>query len=165
MALTDIHPIGYGHEGTIGGSAHRMNNLDQRPYFFDAGIRFACQRCGACCTGDPGVVRVELREIADIAGYLGVSLSAVIVTAIHPHGNGHRICETSDGRCLFFDDGCRIYPVRPLQCRTFPFWFANLRAEARWHKISYQCPGIGNGRLYTKNEIIDIISHSFGRRP
>ncbi len=47
-----------------------MNRLDQRSYFFDAGIRFECRRCGACCTGDPGVVRVNEQEIAEIAAYL-----------------------------------------------------------------------------------------------
>lgn len=42
-----------------------MNRLDQRSNFFDAGIRFECRRCGACCTGDPGIVRVNERETAD----------------------------------------------------------------------------------------------------
>jgi Fe-S-cluster containining protein len=117
-----------------------MKSLDQRPYFFDDGIRFACRRCGACCTGAPGVVRVD-----------------------EPWENGHSIKENPDGSCLFFRDGCRIYPVRPRQCRTFPFWFANLRSQARWESIRSECPGIGTGRLYTKTDILDILSRSCGR--
>jgi len=140
-----------------------MNHLDQRSYFFDAGIRFKCRRCGACCTGDPGVVRVNEREIADIAAHIGMPVPAVIDAFLYPWENGHSIRETDDGRCLFFEDGCRIYPVRPLQCRTFPFWFSNLRAETRWNKIYSQCPGIGSGHRYTKNDILGILSRSCGR--
>ncbi len=140
-----------------------MIQLYQRSYFFDAGIRFECRRCGACCTGDPGVVRVNEREIADMAAYLGMSVFALDDAFLYPWENGKCIGETDDGRCLFFEDGCRIYPVRPNQCKTFPFWFANLRAESRWNKIHSQCPGIGSGHLYTKNEILHIISRSCGR--
>ena len=134
-----------------------MNPLDQRPYFFDDGIRFACRRCGACCTGAPGVVRVDEPEIAGIAAYLGISAAQVVDDCLYPWENGHSIKENRDGSCLFFEDRCRIYPVRPRQCRTFPFWFANLRSEARWNAIRNECPGIGTGRLYTKVDILDSL--------
>jgi len=47
-----------------------------------------------------------------------------------------------DYACIFFDTDkkrCSIYPVRPLQCRTFPFWqqFKNSEDEVR-----RECPGI-----------------------
>lgn len=137
-----------------------MNPLDQRPYFFDEGIRFECRRCGACCTGAPGVVRVNEQEIAAIAAYSGMSVSRVVEKFLCHWGNGHCIRADHDGRCLFFEDGCRIYPVRPLQCHTFPFWFANMRSEDRWESICRECPGIGSGHLYTKNEILNILQHS-----
>ena len=43
--------------------------------------------------------------------------------------------------CLFFDrekNGCGIYPVRPEQCRTFPFW-----PWFREHpeEVFEECPG------------------------
>lgn len=136
-----------------------MNSLDQRPYFFDDGIRFACRRCGACCTGAPGVVRVDEPEIAGIAAYLGIPAAGVVEDCLFPWENGHSIKENPDGSCLFFRDGCRIYPVRPRQCRTFPFWFANLRSQARWESIRSECPGIGTGRLYNRDDILDILQN------
>jgi hypothetical protein len=43
--------------------------------------------------------------------------------------------------CIFLDDGktCAIYPVRPEQCRRFPFWdyFRTRREE-----LARQCPGV-----------------------
>jgi hypothetical protein len=134
-----------------------MNQLDQRPYFFDAGIRFTCRRCGACCTGAPGIVRVSAKETEAIAVHLGEPLSLVIETYLTVWEDGYRIKEADDGRCLFFGDGCRIYPVRPTQCRTFPFWFRNLRSEARWKAIQKECPGIGNGQFYSKADILTLL--------
>ena len=141
-----------------------MNPLDQRPYFFDEGIRFACTRCGACCTGAPGVVRVDEPEIAGIAAYLGISAARVLEDYLYPLGKRTQHQKrTADGSCLFFRDGCRIYPVRPRQCRTFPFWFANLRSQARWEAIRSECPGIGTGRLYTRADILDILQQDISK--
>jgi hypothetical protein len=51
----------------------------------------------------------------------------------------------------------RIYPVRPLQCRTYPFWFQNLRSEKKWRLTGTACPGIGQGRRYSKDEILALL--------
>lgn len=134
-----------------------MNPLDQRPYFFDAGIRFTCRRCGACCTGAPGIVRVNEKEATAIAACLGQPLSRVFETYLTVWENGYRVKEADDGRCLFFENGCRVYGVRPTQCRTFPFWFGNLRSEARWEAIQKECPGIGNGRYYSRAKILNLL--------
>ena len=135
-----------------------MNPLNQRSYFFDAGIRFGCHRCGACCTGEPGVVRVSKDDILRIAGHLGRLPADLIGTHLLPWKDGYRIAEYPDGRCHFFADGCHIYAVRPMQCRTYPFWFSTLRSEARWRKTAAQCPGIGTGRRFSKEQILDILS-------
>jgi Fe-S-cluster containining protein len=40
---------------------------------------------------------------------------------------------------------CRVYPVRPTQCRTFPFWAENLASRASWSGLCEFCPGVGAG--------------------
>ena len=137
-----------------------MHDLAQRAYFFDAGIRFTCRRCGACCTGSPGIVRVEAARVSEIASYLDLSPSQVIGRYLDGCDCGYRVKEDDDGRCLFFEEGCRIYPVRPSQCRTFPFWFVNLRSPDRWQAVEMQCPGIGTGRHYCKADILAILNRS-----
>lgn len=139
-----------------------MHTLDRRSYFFDDGLRFACQRCGACCTGAPGIVRVTPAEIERIAIFSAMPAEELKTSYLTPWESGHRILEWPDGRCRFFDDGCRIYGVRPRQCRTFPFWFSNLRSESRWQSICRACPGIGKGRLFTKTEILDLLANADG---
>ena len=128
-----------------------------RSYFFDAGIRFTCTQCGNCCTGTPGKVRVSDRESREIREFLKVT----------DHDFRERFCrvvdgdtllrEKTNGDCIFYDRGCTVYSVRPAQCRTYPFWFKNLRSEVAWARTSAECPGIGHGRLYSKEEILEML--------
>ena len=50
-----------------------------------------------------------------------------------------------------------MYEARPLQCRLYPFWFSNVRSERAWAKAARDCPGIGQGRLFSKEEIIALV--------
>ena len=138
-----------------------MTPLDHRRYFFDQGIRFTCQRCGACCTGAPGIVRVGPADIEAIAAYLNLTVPRLFQASLTSWNGGPCIREDDDGRCVFFADGCRIYPVRPTQCRAFPFWFNHLRSEDRWVALTRQCPGIGRGRRYSKEEILTILQQGW----
>jgi len=135
-----------------------MNRLDDRSYFFDQGVCFECQRCGTCCTGDPGSICVDNNDISRIARYLDFPVSHLMEKYLHPHKNSYSILEDSDGRCLFYEDaGCRIYPVRPNQCLTYPFWFENLRSLKEWRRVSRECPGIGSGSFYSKEQVIEMV--------
>jgi Fe-S-cluster containining protein len=54
-----------------------------------------------------------------------------------------------DAGCCFLENNyCQIYPVRPLQCRTYPFWPENLKSHYRWKQLIPLCPGIGKGGLH-----------------
>ncbi len=80
---------------------------------------------------------------------------------LYPFRDSHSIRETDDGCCLFYGNGCRIYAVRPQQCRSYPFWLGNLRSKRRWHTAMRACPGIGRGRLYTRAQILSIVRTTF----
>jgi hypothetical protein len=134
-----------------------VKRLSNRSYFFDQGIQFECRRCGACCTGDPGIVYADKNEATRIAEYLSVEFSFFIGKYLYPLKGGYGIREHSGGRCFFYDNGCTVYPVRPHQCRTFPFWFENLRSVQKWRRVSEGCPGIGCGALYPKEKILKIV--------
>ncbi len=51
-----------------------------------------------------------------------------------------------NGRCEFLgnDNRCRIYAVRPRQCRTYPFW-PELMTPGAWRAEAARCEGIGRG--------------------
>lgn len=50
---------------------------------------------------------------------------------------------------------CRVHPVKPAQCRTFPFWDELLDDRTAWREAKRFCPGIDaeGGRLYSLEEI------------
>ncbi|MFC1825961.1 YkgJ family cysteine cluster protein [Thermodesulfobacteriota bacterium] len=135
--------------------------IRHRSYFFDQGLFFECLRCGACCTGDPGTVRVHHSEIERIARFLAMRGSSFVEKYLEPFRENFSIREDQDGRCYFYQDGCTIYPVRPSQCQTFPFWFENLRSSKKWNQISRECPGIGRGRFFPKEQILEIVHSTF----
>ncbi len=51
---------------------------------------------------------------------------------------------------------CAIYPVRPSQCRSWPFWPENILSPEDWQNTAVKCPGINTGKLYTFEEIESI---------
>lgn len=124
-------------------------------YFFDSGIQFYCRQCGRCCTGAPGLIRVSGAEVAAIATAVGMAPEPFARACLIAVEGGLSIRERADGRCLFFDDGCRIYPHRPYQCRTYPFWLRNLRSEDRWREAKRECPGIGSGPVFSRDAILE----------
>jgi Fe-S-cluster containining protein len=138
-----------------------IRDYRDRPYFFDKGIRFQCQRCGMCCTGEPGIVYADQDEISLMAAFLEIPRQVLEERFLNPFRKGFTIREAEDGRCIFYENGCAVYPVRPLQCRTFPFWFQNMRSPKAWGEACLLCPGIGRGRLYTKEEILLSVHESY----
>jgi Fe-S-cluster containining protein len=138
-----------------------MASLQDRPYFFDRGLRFACIQCGRCCTGEPGTVYVAASEIGPIAAYLDMPPADLIADMLYPFRDSYSARERASGDCVFFHGGCRIYPVRPRQCRAYPFWFSNLRSRYNWKQAAAECPGIGQGPLYTRKEILGMVGETF----
>jgi len=128
--------------------------IDERPWY-SQGLAFECTRCGNCCTGDPGYVWVTEDELAAIAKFLGRPLREV--RDLHARKSRGRITlrERANGDCVFFDRerGCTIYPVRPAQCQSWPFWESNLTTREDWERTCRVCPGSGKGEVIPVEEI------------
>jgi len=62
--------------------------------------------------------------------------------------NTRRLRTPRSSQCIFLRaGGCSIHPVKPTQCRTFPFWPELVESRKEWHKTAAWCPGIGQGEL------------------
>jgi Fe-S-cluster containining protein len=88
---------------------------------------FECQRCGICCTGE---LPYDPESIFKIADFLGLTLEKTIETyygRLTDDGKGWESEEHKRMPCPFLaneSDGkktCRIYSVRPLGCKLYPF--------------------------------------------
>jgi Fe-S-cluster containining protein len=144
----------------------RARRPEDRPYFFDAGLRFGCTQCGQCCTGAHGTIFMNREESGRIAQHLGLARGLFLRRFAYPMKGGHSLREKENGDCVFFADGrCAIYTVRPTQCRTYPFWPENLRSEAAWSRACRECPGIGEGRLFGREEILALVQQQLDSEP
>ncbi|HMF11408.1 MAG TPA: YkgJ family cysteine cluster protein [Gemmataceae bacterium] len=123
--------------------------------WYEAGLRFECTRCGNCCTGAPGYVWVNAEEITAIAAHRGESEDETTQLYTRAVGSRRSLREKANGDCVFFDrsKGCTIYPVRPRQCRTWPFWESNVVTREAWEHTCEGCPGSGKGELISAEEI------------
>jgi len=61
--------------------------------------------------------------------------------------------EKSNFDCIFWNEGCTVYNVRPLQCRSFPFWEFIVCSQKAWEAAEKDCPGINNGELHSREKI------------
>ena len=111
-------------------------------------LRFACTGCGVCCTGDASrYVAAGPQEQETIRRFLNISRAWFrrrYLTTVDDTTEGLRL---SRGRCVFLDDNrsCRIYPVRPVQCRTYPWWPEVVASAASWRAEARRCEGINRG--------------------
>jgi Fe-S-cluster containining protein len=122
------------------------------PWFAD-GLRFSCLRCGRCCTGEPGYVFLHGPDVGALAAFLGLGREEFVARHVRRVPGGISLLEEPDGRCAFWDEGCRVYPARPRQCRTYPFWRRVVASPAAWAEEARACPGVGSGALHAADEI------------
>ena len=145
--------------------------------WYDEGLKFTCTQCGNCCTGGPGYVWISKGEIALLAEHLKMTPADVV----------EKYCRKIDGKfslkehrspaglydCIFLKEmsvpkqgdetvthtirACSVYSVRPLQCRTWPFWPENLSNEQAWNHAAKRCHGMNApGRTFSINQIHSI---------
>ena len=121
--------------------------------WYREGLRFECTQCGDCCTGAPGYVWVTHAETEKIARFLDLTPTKFRKEYVRKVGRRYSLIERANGDCIFFNQGCTVYPARPKQCRTFPFWPENLNSGKAWEKLESECPGTGKGKLYRLEDI------------
>lgn len=132
--------------------------------WYGVGLHFECQKCGRCCSGpQPGYIWVRKEEINLIADYLDIPVDELRKNYLKRVGFKTSIIEEpSNKNCIFLEEKaggkrCSIYPVRPHQCRSWPFWPSNLKSADSWNRAAQKCPGINKGPLYSPEKIRKII--------
>ncbi len=148
-----------------------LNSSQPEPWYAD-GLSFSCTQCGNCCTGAPGYVWISEIEIQRLAAHLKITTHDVIEKYCRRIGNRISLRESRSASgnydCIFLKEvevpgksgraptsrcTCTIYPVRPLQCRTWPFWDGNLESRENWKRAAAKCPGMNSGKSYSLAKI------------
>lgn len=115
-------------------------------------FRFACTRCGHCCSGGSGHVWIEEPEIEPMARALGMSAARFaerhLRRVVDPNTGVERLSlrevANEGGRCalLVGKNTCSVYAARPQHCRQFPYWERVLTDPAAFEAARATCPGI-----------------------
>lgn len=129
-------------------------------------INFECQGSGKCCVsnGKNGFVFLTPKDTQRLVDFLGQKRESF---AREDDFDWTRFSKTKkrvwhinnpSGFCRFLKLGkCSVYSARPQQCRTWPFYPEQLEPKA-WNETARFCPGIGEGRERTKEEIATIVN-------
>lgn len=156
-------------------------------------LRFKCIRCGNCCTDKNTFVNITYQDILKIRNELKLSLDEIIEIigfyifkenptkenlkkmVISPIESEKGLAfvglrKNATGSCYFYDEKykkCKIYDLRPMFCRTFPFSFKIIYNKNDKEKSEIQinytekgkkyCSGIGPDMpLIDESELIKI---------
>ncbi len=133
--------------------------MTQGKQFYKDGIRFECQGEGKCCVsrGDYGYVYLSFNDRRRLAAYFKMSTTEFTAKYTEEE-DGMRQLRYEDEDCPFLENNrCVVYEARPWQCRTWPFWPENMNSRVWEREVLSYCPGVGKGRLYTAEEIEDIL--------
>lgn len=130
------------------------------PWWGKGGLEFSCLGCGRCCRGDPGGIFLTLMEELRAARFLQMDLERFRRSCETDRWRFRSLRERSGGACLFLDDRgrCGIYRVRPLACRSWPFWPELLKSSQAWDEAARRCPGMNQGRRWSPRRIEAILA-------
>jgi Uncharacterised protein family (UPF0153). len=131
--------------------------------FFDNGLQFSCTQCSHCCRIEPGYVFLSRSDLTKLSLWFNFSEEHFIRTYCRkvPYYDGTDVLclrETQSYDCILWNNGCTAYGARPVQCSTYPFWSRLMSTESFWNEEKKSCPGIGNGKLWSKSEIMEQLA-------
>lgn len=122
------------------------------------GLRFECQDgCAKCCEVS-GYVYLSEADVTRIAAYLELSQADFESRHVYRTRHSRRLRKPGRGKqCGFLKDKrCSIHPVKPVQCRLFPFWPELVESRAEWNSAGEWCPGIGQGGLINIATAVEV---------
>ncbi|OHD11779.1 MAG: hypothetical protein A2Z96_07745 [Spirochaetes bacterium GWB1_48_6] len=125
--------------------------------FYSAGLQFQCTQCHSCCRHDPGYVFLSREDLNRLSTHHSLSPEEFIKKYCRweDFGTGEMLSlvEKKNFDCIFWDNGCTVYPARPLQCRAYPFWENPMKSLQTWNYEARFCPGINQGKLHSPEVI------------
>ena len=128
--------------------------------WFADGLHFSCTRCSNCCRHESGYVFLSEEDLGRLSRAFEMTRETFIdcYCRVIDLGVTKRVSlqEQENFDCVFFQEGrCSVYPVRPLQCRSYPFWPNIVDSRQAWHNEASHCPGINIGFRKSHQTVIE----------
>lgn len=127
--------------------------------FFQDGLKFSCKQCSHCCRHEPGFVYLSKNDLTKLSTWFNLDIQEFCnryCRWVDYYQGTKVLClqEKQNFDCIFWDNGCKAYEARPIQCKTYPFWSFIIKDKQSWFEESKSCPGINNGQVHPIEEIL-----------
>lgn len=124
-------------------------------YSYPRHLPFECIRCATCCMDTKTHVRRVLLlkgETKHISTVSRKPTEEFTVEVVGHEPYAYEIKKTlEDKKCIFLDgNSCRIYAIRPLVCRFYPFQLSKEKGQKYNFSATPECPGVGRGKILKK---------------
>jgi uncharacterized protein len=121
------------------------------------GLRFACvPGCTNCCRVQ-GWVYITEEDLQRAAAFLHLNAADFEAQYVVRTKHTLRLRKPKGSQCHFLQEGgCQIHPVKPVQCRLFPFWPELVENRDHWDEAAQNCPGIHRGPLIQIGDAMEI---------
>lgn len=123
------------------------------------GLRFECQPgCTKCCD-TRGFVYITADDLVRMAAFTGLTPEEFEARYVYRTRHLLRLRKPRNKQCHFLlEGGCAVHPVKPVQCRLYPFWPEFLEYRDLWVEEGKKCPGIDKGPLVQIGQAMEIAS-------
>ena len=118
-------------------------------------VLFDCTMCGDCCRGYGGTLLTPA-DVSAISEFIQMDPVRFTEMCCAYSGDKPILTQRTDGYCIFWDEKCRIHPVKPRMCRAWPFIEAVLTDVNNWYAMAGSCPGMRMDA--TEQEILACVS-------
>ena len=114
---------------------------------YPADVCFGCSKCGLCCGDTQQKKRHVLLLKSDAERIAAHTKQEIDTFAAEIADKAPYVYELQknprDGKCLFLQgNGCKIYAVRPLICRFYPFELSTKEEGVYVFRVTDECPGV-----------------------
>ncbi len=148
MSIKNLKPV-YNRSKLL---LNSLNGVGEVEFIYPVGLKWACKRCGACCSDPKYRERRILLLKSDLERFLLNELfSGESVKQVENQEPFIAEMKKTDGSCvLLTENGCKLYSSRALLCRMYPFWVERQDALLII-RHDEDCPGFGFGEPINEN--------------
>jgi Fe-S-cluster containining protein len=95
-----------------------------------------------------GQVYLSEEDLVRIAAYVNMSPAEFEERYVYRTARLMRLRKPPAKQCMFHvENRCSIHPVKPTQCRIFPYWPEIIESQSSWDETAKSCPGMNQGPL------------------
>jgi Fe-S-cluster containining protein len=143
----------------LGTLIYENREVKEIEFYYPPDVKWTCTLCGKCCKDMEGKERRVLLLEKDLKRIMSSVDSPGFFSEVSEGQFVGRI-KMVDGECIFLRDNvCRVYEVRPLICRMYPFWVEKVD-DFFVIGVDNECPGLSEGETLGEEFYKELLNYA-----